>query len=130
MTYTYKINSENHTIIVNTLGDLTTKEVVEMGLEILLKAKELKSKVIFDHRMSKNRISFAEAYSWYGDHYECVDKKLRRIPIAYIANNEDWNFYTFFECACNNKGIPIKVFRDENAVLAWLETQWTYTINM
>lgn len=121
MKYTYEINSENHTIIVNTSGDLISKEVVAMGLEILSQAKKLNFKVIFDHRMSKNRVSIAEAYSWYFDHYDCIDKELRCIPIAYIANNEDLNFYTFFECTCNNKGIPIKVFQDENAVSEWLK---------
>jgi hypothetical protein len=121
MTYTYEINSENHTIIVKTLGDLISKDVAAMGLEILSKAKKLNFKVIFDHRMSKNRVSITEAYSWYFNHYDCIDIELRRIPTAYIANDKDWDFYTFFECTCINKGIPIKVFRDENAVSEWLK---------
>lgn len=122
MTYSYEINSENHAIIVNTIGELNTKEMVAMGLEILSKAKNIGFKVIFDHRMSKNRVSISDAYSWYYDHYDCVDIELRKIPIAYIANNEDWEFYTFFECTCNNKGIPIKVFKNDNTVSEWLKT--------
>ena len=119
MHYTYEINSENQTIIVLTIGDLITKEVVAMGLEILSKAKELNYKVIFDHRFSKNRISIAEAYSWFSTHYDYIDYELRRIPTAYIANPEDWYFYTFFECTCHNKGIPLKAFQDENAISEW-----------
>jgi hypothetical protein len=122
MTYTYEINSENHTIIVNTLSDLISKEVAAMGLEILSKAKKLGFKVIFNHKMSKNRVSITEADDWYSHHYDCTDIELRRIPIAYIVNNEDSDFYTFFECTCNNKGIPIKVFQNENAVSEWFKT--------
>jgi hypothetical protein len=91
-----------------------------MGLEILLKAKELNFKVIFDHRFSKNRISIAEAYSWFSNHYDHIDIELRRIPTAYISNKEDWDFYSFFECTCYNKGIPIKVFREQNADSEWI----------
>lgn len=120
MEYTYELNSEMQTIIVKTTGYLTTKKTAAMGVEILLKAKDLNYKVIFDHRLSKNRISIAEAYSWYSNHYDHIDIELRRIPTAYISNKEDLPFYSFFECTCNNKGIIIKVFREENAVLEWV----------
>ena len=121
MQYTYEINSENHTIYVTTKGDLITKEVVAMGLEILFEAKKNNYKVIFDHRFSKNRISIGEAYNWFSSHYDSNDIELRRIPTAYIANKEDWDFYSFFELACSNKCIPIKVFQDENTASEWLK---------
>ena len=121
MKYTYEINSDNQTIVVLTIGNLIKHEVVEMGIEILLKAKELKYRVIFDHRLSKNRISFSEAYNWYLVNYDIIDYELKRIPTAYIINIEDWDFYSFFECTCYNKGIPVKVFKDENAVSEWLK---------
>lgn len=120
MIYTYETNSENQSIFVITKGDLIAKEVAAMGLEILLKAKELKYKVIFDYRNSKNRISIVEAYNWFSTYYDLIDNELKFIPTAYIANKEDWNFYSFFECTSNNKGIPVKVFQEENAVLEWL----------
>ena len=119
MTYTYEINSATKTIIVINVGELIANEVAAMGLEILLKAKEFKYKVIFDHRLSKNSISITEAFYWFSDHYDYIDKGLRFIPTAYIVNKEDWDFYSFFECTCNNKGIPIKVFQDENALSEW-----------
>lgn len=121
MKYTYEINSESKAIHVITTGDLITKEVASMGVKILLKAKELKYKVVFDYRFSKNRISIAEAYFWYVEHYDHVDVELRHIPIAYIVNNEDWNFYSFFECTCTNRGICVKLFKDENAIWEWVE---------
>jgi len=122
MKYTYEINTVNQTIKVCTIGELITKEVAAMGLEILLKAKELKYRVIFDHRFSKNRISIVEAYYWFSTHYDHIDNELRYIPTAYIANKEDWDFYSFFECTCNNKGIVLKVFQDENAVSEWFDS--------
>lgn len=122
MEYSYKINSENQTINVKTTGDLTTKETAAMGLEILTKAKELNYKVIFDNRLSKNKISISEAYSWFSTHYDIIDYELKHIPTAYIANNEDLDFYSFFECTSCNKGIPIKVFKDENTISEWLNS--------
>lgn len=120
--YTYEINSKNQTIDVITIGDLITEEAVEMGLKIMLKAKELKYKILFDNRLSINRISIGEAYYWFSTHFDNIDRELRCIPTAYIANKEDWDFYSFFECTCNNKGIPIRAFQEENAAMKWLES--------
>lgn len=121
MTYTYKINSGNKTIVVITTGDLETKEVAAMELIIRLKANELKYKIIFDYRLSKNRISITEAYYWFSTHYDSINSKLRYIPSAYIANKEDRDFYSFFETTSNNKGIQIKMFLDEKLAFEWLE---------
>ena len=122
MKYTYEINSKNQTIDVITIGDLITEEAVAMGLKIMLKAKELKYKIVFDNRLSKNRISIIEAYCWFSTHFDNIDTKLKCIPTAYIVNKEDWDFYSFFECTCNNKGIVLKVFQDENAVSEWFDS--------
>ena len=62
----------------------------------------------------------AEAYFWFSDLYDKVDWELRKIPLAYLVNKEDWEFYLFFECTSVNKGFPIKVFQEENAVSKWL----------
>jgi hypothetical protein len=122
MNYKFEINSENRTIHVITMGDLITKEVAAMGLEIMMKAKELKYNIVYDHRQSKNKISIGEAYYWFSTHYDCIDKKLRFIPTAYIANKGDWDFYSFFECSCVNKGIPLRVFQEESSAIKWLES--------
>jgi len=121
MTYTYEIDDANKTITVVTEGDLLSKEAAEMGLTILLKAKELKYRIIFDYRLSKNRISIAEAYYWFSNHYDSVDSELRLIPSVYIPNKDDFEFFNFFELTCNNRGIPIKVFLDEEAASKWLK---------
>ncbi len=122
MKYTYEINSKNQTIDVITTGEIITEEAVAMGLKIMLKAKELKYKMVFDNRLSKNRISIGEAYCWFSTHFDNIDTELRYIPTAYIANNEDWDFYSFLECTCYNKGIPIRAFQEENAAMKWLES--------
>lgn len=108
MKYSYEINSATQTINVITIGNLRSKEVAAMELEIRMKAKELKYKIIFDHRLSKNRISIGEAYYWFSTHFDNIDSGLRKIPTVYIANKTDWDFYSFFECTSKNKGIPIK----------------------
>ena len=120
MDYTYEINSDNKTIVVITTGDLETKEFAEMGLKILLKAKELKYKIIFDFRFSKNKILLAEAYFWFSTHYDHVDRQLKYIQSAYLTNEVDHYFYSFFELTSNNKGIPMKLFLDEAPALEWL----------
>ncbi len=122
MKYAFEINTMSKTIRVITEGNLTIQKAAAMGLEILMKAKELKCKIIFDHRLSKNKISITDAYYWFPTHYDNIDMEFRKIPTAYIVNNTDLEFYSFFECTCTNKGIPIKVFQDENAVLKWLES--------
>ncbi len=119
MRYTYDLNSEKQTIVVQTRGDLFKNEVIAMGLEILLKAKELKYKVFFDHRLSKNKISITDAYFWFSDNYDYIDTNLKLIPTAYIANQEDWEFFSFFECTSHNKGIPVKAFKEESAAWEW-----------
>ena len=120
MRYTYDINSENQTITVVTEGDLISKEAAEMGLKVLLKAKELKYRIVFDYRLSKNRISIGDAYFWFSNHYDSIDSGLRYIPTVYLANKDDFEFFSFFELTCNNQGIPIKVFQDEKEASKWL----------
>lgn len=122
MKYTYEINSEKQTIEVTTIGDLTTTKVIAMGLEVLMKAKKLKYKIVFDHRQSKNRISIGAAYNWYSTNYDNIDKEFRYIPVAYIANKEDWGFYSFFELTSKNNGIRIRAFLEETTAMRWLES--------
>ena len=113
MHYTYQINHDYKMINVITKGDLIIKELAPMELKISKIAKQLKYKIIYDYRLSKNRISMAEAYFWFSDLYDKVDWELRKIPLAYLVNKEDWKFYLFFECTSVNKGFPIKVFQEE-----------------
>ena len=121
MEFAYKIDLKNQLISVLTMGDLTTEETVAMGLKVMLKAKELKYKILFDNRLSRNRITITEAYTWFSTNFDKIDHELRHIPTAYISNKIDWGFYSFFECTCNNKGIPIKAFQEENAAMKWLQ---------
>lgn len=122
MEYACEIDSETKTIKVITKGELTTTETAAMALKVLIKAKELKYKIIFDYRLSINRISFADAYFWYSKHYDNVDVELRKVPTAYIVNEKDWQFFSFFECTNNNKLIPIKIFRNENTIFDWFNS--------
>ena len=123
MEFTFEIVNYNKTIVVITIGDLETKGVAEMDLKIRLIAKELIYKILFDCRLSKNRISITEAYCWFSTHYDKTHTELKWIRTAYLANKEDWEYYSFSETTSYNRGIPIKAFLDENEVLKWIENK-------
>ncbi len=120
MNYSYEKNESSKTITVRTTGHLNTKELSEMGVLIRLHAVDSKSKIIFDHRLSKNFITITQAYYWFSDYYDVIDIKLRQIPTAIITNKEDDNFFQFLETRCSNQGIPIKVFLEEKTAIDWL----------
>jgi len=118
----YDINPEGQTINVELIGRLKTKELADLSLKIMLKAKELKYKIIFDCRMLKIKITIVEAYYWYAKYYDHIDIGLRSISIAYIVNKENLDFYSFFECTCMNNGIQIKVFQKKTDIFNWIES--------
>ena len=120
MNYSFEKNDDTNTITVRTTGHLKTKELAAMGVLIRLQAMDLKYKLIFDHRLSKNFISITEAYYWFSNHYDGIDLKLRQIPAAIITNNEDNEFFQFLETTCSNQGIPIKVFLEEELAIDWI----------
>ncbi|MEI7504413.1 MAG: hypothetical protein WCJ61_14130 [Paludibacter sp.] len=103
------------------IGDLEPNEVAELELKIRLMAMDLNYKIIFDYRLSKNKISITDAYYWVSTHFDTVDTKLKLIKSAYLVNKDDWEFYSFFETTSNNHGMQIKVFQEEDTLLNWLE---------
>ena len=121
MNYNYSIDESSKTVTVRTTGHLETKELSEMGILMRVQARDLKYKIIFDYRLSKNFISITEAYYWFSDYYDVVDIKLGQIPTAIITNNEDKEFFNFFETTCTNKGIIIKIFLEEISAINWLD---------
>jgi hypothetical protein len=121
MNYTYIISPDKKTISVIAIDDLEPTEVAELELRIRLMAMDLKYKIIFDYRLSKNKISITDAYYWVSTHFDIVDTKLKMIKSAYLVNKVDWEFYLFFETTSSNHGMQIKVFQDEDTLLSWLE---------
>lgn len=121
MNYSYQKNENTRIITVRTTGHLKTKELSEMGVLIRLQAIDMKYKIIFDHRLSKNLITITEAYYWFSDYYDVVNIKLRQIRSAIITNKEDNEFFQFLETTCSNQGIPIKVFLEEEPAIDWLD---------
>jgi hypothetical protein len=122
MNYTYIISPDIEIITVIAIGNLEPNEVAELELKIRQMAKDLKYKIIFDYRLSKNKISITEAYYWVTTHFDKVDIKLKQIKSAYLVNKADWDFYSFFECTTNNHGLPIKAFQEDAEILNWLES--------
>ena len=120
MTYSSEIIHNSKLILVRTEGDLITNELSVMCLMMRVQARDLNYKLIFDYRLSKNYISITEAYSWFSLHYDSVDMKLRRINTAVISNKYDKEFFSFLETTCYNKGIPLKMFLEEENAKDWL----------
>lgn len=121
MEYTYGINRNYKIIEVKVYGDLDTRETALMGKTIRLKAKELNYKILFDFTQARNKISIAEAYFWFADHYDKIDTELRYIPTAHLSNEEDRSFFSFCETTCYNKCIKIKMFMEKEKALEWLQ---------
>lgn len=120
MHYTHRINHINKIITVRTTGDLTTNELAAMGILMRLKARNLNYKILFDYSLSKNYISITEAYYWFSDHYDPIDKTLRYVTAAIVYNLKDESFFNFLETTCSNAGIKIKVFIDKKNALEWI----------
>ena len=120
MNYTHRINHINKIITVRTTGDLTTNELAAMGILMRLKARNLNYKILFDYSLSKNYISITEAYYWFSDHYDPIDKTLRYVTAAIVYNLKDESFFNFLETTCSNAGIKIKVFIDKKIALEWI----------
>ena len=115
------MNSNNKIIIVQTTGDLFKSEMAEMDKCIRTKANELKYKILFDFRLSKSRISIADAYFWFTDFYKDDERILISIPTAHLSSVEDEDFFRFFETTTNNSGIPIKMFMENKQAFEWLK---------
>ena len=121
MEYNYKLISEFKIIKVTVKGDISAEETALMGKTIRVKAKEIDYKIFFDLVQTRNRISIFEAYSWFADHYDKIDVKLRYIPTAYLSNEKDRDFFRFFETTCLNKGIRVRMFMEMDKAMEWLK---------
>lgn len=121
MNYTYNLNFERKTIDVVINGICNTTELKRIEFLIRLKANELKYRIVFDYRQLNINSMMSELYFWFTSDYFENDNTLKYIQTAYLVDKEYWNKFLFFECTSSNKGITIKVFLEENALLDWLK---------
>jgi hypothetical protein len=121
MEYTYEFIDEHKIIKVTVWGVLTTHETALMGIIVRVKAYEIGYKLLFDYsRLTTIQISSSAAYFWFPDHYDNINIKLRYIPTAMLISKINYSAFTFFENTCYNKGIRIKIFRENKSALEWL----------
>ena len=119
--YSYEIIDEYKIIKVTVLGNLTTQEAAIMGIMVRVKANEMGYKLFFDYTLlSSIKIAIGDAYFWFSDHYDTINTKLRHIPTALLVNEKDKSSFDFFENTCYNKGIRIRIFRENKNALEWL----------
>lgn len=123
MNYKHRSNHHRKIITVRTTGDLTTNELAAMGILMRQKARKLNYKILFDYSLSKNYISITEAYYWFSDHYDPINKTLRYVTAAIVYNLEDEVFFDFLETTCTNAGINIKIFIEKKIALEWISKQ-------
>jgi hypothetical protein len=122
MEYTYEIIDELKVIKVTVLGALTTSEAALMGITVRVKAHEIGYKLLFDYsKLTSIQISSGSAYFWFPDYYDKINIKLRYIPTALLINVRNSSAFIFFENTCYNKGIRIKIFKENESALEWLK---------
>lgn len=122
MDYIEEIIEEKKIIISRVKGDLYPEETAEMGLKIRKKAIELGYKVIIDFRETKNYVSIVQGHNWFADFYDNIDKNIKYVPTAHITNDEEESYFKFIETSWSNKGASIKLFKDIEAAVKWLDS--------
>jgi hypothetical protein len=120
MTYTCENYIDIKILIVRFFGDLYSKEITLIDIEIRLKAQVLDYKIAYDFRETINFMSITDAYYWFVTDHHNILSDLKHIPVAQITNERDDYFFNFFEITSNNKGAKIKICKDEVSALQWL----------
>lgn len=123
MNYIEQILHKEKIIIVRISGELHAKKTAEMGLAIRLKAIEHNLKIILDFRKAINRISILQAHTWFSNFYDGINKNLRFIPTVHLISDEHEEFFNFVENSWCNRGIQLKVVKDEVAAINWINNQ-------
>ena len=111
--YNYIIDDTNRTIELYISGDANEDKLAEIGLYIRKKALELNYKLYIDLRKSFCKTSLAVAYFWFDRKYKVVNENFKFIPTVYLINTEQDKFFNFVQTICQNQGINIKIFKDE-----------------
>lgn len=116
-------NDESKKIItVRVSGDMYVYESASLGAEVRARAKKDHYKVLFDFRKAKNHITVLDAYYWITKYYDSVDPHLKWVPVAHLTNAEDETFFSFVETTFINRGAMVRLFKDEEKAIEWLES--------
>jgi len=49
-----------------------------------------------------------------------VNVQFRNVPTAHIASDKNWSFLHFVETTWTNRGVNIKLFKEEEPAIKWL----------
>lgn len=123
MEYIIETNRSKNLVTIRVSGDLTKTELAPLGVKVRLRAKKEHSRLLFDFRRAKNNLEIIDAHNWIADHYDVIDKQLKLIPTAHLANPDDIDFFKFVETSWSNRGVKIRLFNDERVAVEWLESQ-------
>ena len=120
MDCTYRIDTINKIILVTVVGELNATDFHKLGLDIYRIALKRNSKVVFDFAGANIKISVGEAYFWFSEHLDNVNVQFRNVPTAHIASDKNWSFLHFVETTWTNRGVNIKLFKEEEPAIKWL----------
>jgi len=121
--YTEEIDESKRIIIVNVCGDVHSEDLASVGSKIRVRAYEINYRILFDFRKAKIHISLPETYEWIPDYYDRIDRHLKFVRTAHLANEEDDIFFRFLEDTFRNRGSDLRMFRDVRSAVEWLESQ-------
>lgn len=123
MHYMDEIDSTQKIILVRFFGEIKKEDLAPIAIQTRLMALVLEYKIIFDFSGAQNRATMSDAYFWIDHYYDGLDLRLKRIPVAHIANDGDKEFFEFLETTFLNKGARLRLCNDEQDARAWLSSQ-------
>ena len=121
MEYTQTVDDNKNIIFVKIKGPVTTEGISPLAVATRAKATELNYLLLFDFRESTNYVSIYDAQRWLFDHYDKIDFKLKFTPAAHVINGETEEFFSFVETAWGNRGAQVKLFKDKDLAIEWLD---------
>lgn len=123
MGYTFETDESKKIITIKVVGDMRIEEAASLGMEMRLLAKREKSRLFFNSRLARFRITVLEAYYWVDKYYDSVDPHLKWIPAAYLINQDDEAIFRFLETTFRNRTANVRLFMEEAAAISWLVSQ-------
>lgn len=122
MDYSIEMLDDKRIIKVVIKSDLYPEETAAMGAKIRLRALDLNYMIILDFRDTTNYVSLIQGHNWFSDFYTDLNPKIKFIPTVHITNAEEEKFFQFVETPLVNNGVVIKVAKDEESAIEWLDT--------
>jgi hypothetical protein len=102
-------------------GPLTFADIGQLRAEAMELAKSHGvHKFLSDHRNATLQLSTSDIYKLPSDLEQYGVHQKDRLAIVYSESSDRREDYQFFETVAMNRGLPVRLFADYDAALAWL----------